>query len=99
MGTEHGRLRIRIYDSRAKRSEYRLGHLLRQRSDALGCEDETCPLRESLAAHAGLAAERLQISLPLDAAAGHRSFRSQHRLFWLPGYFQNVERRAELERH
>ena len=37
-----------------------------------------------------------QVSVPLDPAAGHRSFRSQHRLLRLPGDFQNHERRAEL---
>ena len=61
-------------------------------------QDEARAIGESVAAHARFAAERYEVSLPLDGAAGHRSVRSQHGLLRLPGDFPDHQRRAELER-
>ena len=68
-------------------------------ADALGREDEACAIGEPVAAHARFAAERHQVSLPLDGSSGHRSFRSQHGLLRLPGDFPHHEFRPKLERH
>ena len=84
---------------RSHRSQHRVGDLLRRRSDPLGRADEDGALGQSLATHARFAAERHEVSLPLDASAGHRSVRPQHRLLRLPGHLQDHEWRAELVGH
>src|SRR5439155_24379528 len=97
MGSENGRLRIGFHASRSLRFEHRLVQLLCQRGDTLGCEDQSRALRESLDSHIGFASQRTEVSLPLDSAAGDRSFRSQYGLLRMPGHLQNEQWRAELD--
>ena len=58
LGSPHGRLRIGLHDARPDRSRDRLGHLLRQQGDALGCALAPGALGQPVDAHARLAAQR-----------------------------------------
>ena len=71
------------------RSECGVGYLLRKQSYALGRALQEGALGEPVDDHARLAAQRCQVSLPLDFAAGHRSLRPRHRVLRLPGDLQN----------
>ena len=99
MGPRHGRLRIRLHGSGSHRSEHRVGHLLWQQSDALGRAHQAGPLGEPVADTLDSPPNEVEVSLPLDVAAGHRSVRSQHGVLRLPGDLQDHERRPELDGH
>ncbi len=75
LGPQPGRLRIRLHYPRPHGYEYRMGHLLRRRSDALRCPHQDGAIRQPLAAHARLGAQQSEVPLSLDASAG-RSTRS-----------------------
>ena len=97
MGTSTRRMRIRIHASRSEQHRHRLGELLRQHGDAMGRQVERRALGVPVDAHARLAARPAQVPLSLDAAARHRSVRSQHGLLRMPGDLQDVEPRPELD--
>ena len=61
-----------------------------ERSHALRPSHEARALGEPVDSHARLAAEQAQVPLPLDAAAGDRSVRSQHGVLRLPGRIQDL---------
>src|SRR6185437_6992828 len=84
MGLQPGRLRIRAYAARSQRFEHRLGHLLRQQGHALRRARTHGALDRTLAHHAGFAAGRGAVPLPLDLAAGDRSVQPRKRVLRLP---------------
>ena len=96
LGTRPGRMRIRFHAARSHEHGYYLGLLLCQRSDAIRRENQSRALDQPVAAHARFRAEQSEVPLPLDAAAGGGSVRSQRGLLRLPGYFPHHQRRSEL---
>ena len=99
VGARHRRLRVGLHAARSDRPRHRLGEVLRQRGDALGRARPSARARSSPWMHTlDSPPNKIEVPLPLDAAAGDRSVRSQHGLLRLPGDLQDHERRPELER-